>query len=58
MNIFFNVLPYTVISYNNPKNKIHGFSPYKLLFGHLLDLQKPFTKVTTLDGNKSADARH
>jgi len=30
----FNILPYAVISYNNTKNKTHGFSPYELLFGH------------------------
>lgn len=30
----FNILPYSVICYNNTKNKTHGFSPYELIFGH------------------------
>lgn len=30
----FNVLPYTVICYNNTKNKTHGFTLYELIFLH------------------------
>lgn len=30
----YNIHPYAVISYNNTKNKTHGFSPYELVFGH------------------------
>lgn len=30
----FNILPYTVICYNNTQSKTHGFTPYELIFGH------------------------
>lgn len=38
----FNILPYTVLAYNNSANKTHSFTPFQLIFGHTADPPKTY----------------